>query len=163
MRDFQKEIERTVEKIVVEVFRTARAKAVDVLEAELGDRRAREAVAEAVRRLRRVQTPRRPPGRPWGTKAVKRTPDQLGALAVKFMACVKENPGLRIEQINHRLMTSTRELRKPVSSLVAAGQIRTEGEKRSRRYFVADAGDGEQRASGQHDHATERGSEVVAA
>jgi len=163
MRDFQKELDRTVEKIVVEVFRIARARAVAMLEAEVGRRRAREAVADAVRQLHRVQKRHRPAGRPWGSTAMKRTPDQLHALADKFVACVKANPGLRIEQINRRLMTSTREIRKPVSSLIAAGLIRTHGEKRSRRYFVADAGDHGQRASGQHDHAAERGSEVVAA
>jgi len=52
----------------------------------------------------------------------------------RFVGFVKKNPGLRIEQINAQLGTSTKDLVIPVRRLVASKLVRTKGEKRSTTY-----------------------------
>ncbi len=53
---------------------------------------------------------------------------------------VAAQPGLRIEQINKELGTSTRDLALPIRKLIADGAIRTEGAKRSTKYFPGEGG-----------------------
>lgn len=67
-------------------------------------------------------------------KGEKRTPDELSALKEQFIAFVKKNPGLRIEQINKELGTTTKDLALPIRQLVADGSIKAKGEKRSTAY-----------------------------
>jgi hypothetical protein len=69
-------------------------------------------------------------------KGVKRTGTVLAKLGEKLIEYVKEHPGLRIEQINEELGTTTRDLALPIRKLIADGQLRTEGEKRSTKYFI---------------------------
>ena len=59
--------------------------------------------------------------------------DQLGTQFVSFVA---KHPGLRIEQINKELGTSTKDLALPIRKLIAEGQIKTKGKKRSTTYFA---------------------------
>lgn len=68
-------------------------------------------------------------------KGEKRTADELDQLAERFQAFVKENPGLRIEQINKQLGTSTKDLQLPIRKLIADGAVKAKGEKRSTQYF----------------------------
>ena len=69
-------------------------------------------------------------------KGEKRPPDELKALADKFVAFVAKNPGLRIEQINAQLGTTTKDLALPIRKLIAENVIRGKGEKRSTVYFT---------------------------
>ena len=50
-----------------------------------------------------------------------------------------EKPGLRIEQINAELGTSTKALVLPIKKLLAAKAIKTTGTRRSTKYFAASA------------------------
>jgi hypothetical protein len=68
-------------------------------------------------------------------KGEKRTADELDGLAERFQAFVKDNPGLRIEQINKQLGTSTKDLQLPIRKLIADGAVKAKGEKRSTQYF----------------------------
>ena len=52
------------------------------------------------------------------------------------MSFVAKHPGLRIEQINKELGTSTKDLALPIRKLIAEGQIKTKGKKRSTTYFA---------------------------
>lgn len=65
---------------------------------------------------------------------VKRSDEDIQKLADKFVGFVKKNPGLRIEQINAKLGTSTKDLVIPVRRLIASKLIRTKGEKRATTY-----------------------------
>lgn len=65
---------------------------------------------------------------------VKRSDSDIQELMNKFAGFVKKNPGLRIEQINAQLGTSTKDLVIPVRRLVASKLVRTKGEKRSTTY-----------------------------
>jgi hypothetical protein len=68
-------------------------------------------------------------------KGEKRTADELDGLAEKFQEHVKSNPGLRIEQINKQLGTTTKDLQLPIRKLIADGAVKAKGEKRSTQYF----------------------------
>lgn len=68
-------------------------------------------------------------------KGEKRSANELDQLADRFLDFVHKNPGLRIEQINKQLGTSTKDLALPIRKLIADGAIKGKGEKRSRQYF----------------------------
>lgn len=66
----------------------------------------------------------------------KRDPKELAAIGDRFAAFVKAHPGLRIEQINKQIGTTTSALSLPIRKLVAAGTIKVKGAKRSTTYFA---------------------------
>ncbi|MEO7736445.1 MAG: hypothetical protein ABIY55_36135 [Kofleriaceae bacterium] len=74
-------------------------------------------------------------GRPRGGKGAKRTQEDIEATSAKFASFVKANPGLRIEQINKELGTTTKDLALPIRKLVSDGMISARGTKRSTTYF----------------------------
>jgi len=140
MSDFQNEMNRTVQGFVAQITELARRAAIDTLESAFGARSsgggggrngggaASAAVALAAAGLGRV-------GRPRGGRGAKRTAADLEALSQRFAAYVKSNPGLRIEQINKELGTSTKDLALPIRKLISEGQISAKGKKRSTTYF----------------------------
>jgi predicted HTH transcriptional regulator len=73
-------------------------------------------------------------------RGVKRSSVELDKLQDKFFSFVKDNPGLRIEQINKQLGTSTKDLALPIRKLIADGEIKAKGEKRSTTYFASEGG-----------------------
>jgi predicted transcriptional regulator len=56
-------------------------------------------------------------------------------MSEKFASFVKANPGLRIEQINKELGTTTKDLALPIRKLIADRVISAKGQKRSTMYF----------------------------
>lgn len=132
MSDFQNEMNRTVQGFVAQITELARRAAIDTLESAFGGRAPRAnvaAVAVATPSSGRV-------GRPRGGRGGKRTPADLEALSERVGSFVKANPGLRIEQINKQLGTTTKDLALPIRKLVADGVINTKGQKRSTTYFA---------------------------
>jgi hypothetical protein len=67
-------------------------------------------------------------------RGVKRTSGDLEKLGEKFYDYVKANPGLRIEQINQKLGTSTKDLQLPIRKMIADGELKAKGKKRSTTY-----------------------------
>lgn len=65
----------------------------------------------------------------------KRTAEDLDALCDKFASFVAANPGLRVEQINKKLGTKTKNLALPIRKLLASGRVKSKGQKRSTTYF----------------------------
>jgi hypothetical protein len=124
MSDFQTEMNRVVQGFVAQITELARRAAIDTLESALkgGGRR-----GGSVAFLGRV-------GR---GKGIKRTSDELDELSDKFLDFVKDNPGLRIEQINKQLGTSTKDLALPIRKLLAEGALKAKGQKRSTTYTAA--------------------------
>jgi hypothetical protein len=132
MSDFQNEMNRTVQGFVAQITELARRAAINTLESAFGGRATRAgtaAVAVAAPSVGRV-------GRPRGGRGGKRTPADLEALSERVGSFVKANPGLRIEQINKQLGTTTKDLALPIRKLVADGVINTKGQKRSTTYFA---------------------------
>lgn len=69
-------------------------------------------------------------------KGEKRSPEEMEATASKLLAYVDKNPGLRIEQINKAIGTTTKDLQLPIRKLIADSALKTKGEKRSTTYFA---------------------------
>jgi hypothetical protein len=131
MSDFQNEMNRTVQGFVAQITELARRAALDTLESAFGGRGGRGSSngAAAVAMPGRASKPR-------GGRSGKRTPADLGVLSEKFGSFVKANPGLRIEQINKQLGTTTKDLALPIRKLISEGAISTKGQKRSTTYFA---------------------------
>jgi hypothetical protein len=134
MSDFQTEMNRVVQGFVSQITELARRAAIDTLESAFGGRggggRGAAAAAIAAAGFGRV-------GRPRGGRGAKRTAADLEALSEKFASFVKANPGLRIEQINKQLGTTTKDLALPIRKLISEGQITAKGQKRSTTYFAS--------------------------
>ena len=133
MSDFQNDMNRAVQGFVAQITELARRAALDTLESAFGGRTARSGgppavVATAAPSLGRA-------GRPRGGRGAKRSAADLEALSERFATFVKTNPGLRIEQINKQLGTTTKDLALPIRKLIADGVISAKGQKRSTTYF----------------------------
>ena len=130
MSDFQNEMNRVVQGFVAQITELARRAAIDTLESAFGGRSGRGAPAAVAlaANLGRV-------GRPRGGRGAKRSSADLEALSERFASFVASNPGLRIEQINKQLGTTTKDLQLPIRKLIADGAVKAKGEKRSTQYF----------------------------
>jgi predicted HTH transcriptional regulator len=120
MSDFQVEMNRVVAGFVAQITELARAAAREMIDEALGKG------SKSFSGLGRVR------GRGRGAK---RTSDELEKMADSFVAYVQKHPGLRIEQINKQLGTTTKDLALPIRKLIAEGALKTKGEKRSTTYF----------------------------
>jgi hypothetical protein len=123
MTDFQTEMNRVVSGFVAQITELARRAAMDMVHNALGKGGA--ATINGFRGRR--------------GKGAKRTGDELDKLGDSFYSFVAKHPGLRIEQINKQLGTSTKDLALPIRKLVADGDIKTKGEKRSTTYFATES------------------------
>jgi hypothetical protein len=134
MSDFQNEMNHAVQGFVSQIAELARRAALDTLESAFGSRGGgrngggRAAVAAITAGAGRA-------GRPRGGRGAKRSAADLEVLSEKFASFVKANPGLRIEQINKELGTTTKDLALPIRKLIAEGKVTAKGQKRSTTYF----------------------------
>src|SRR5262245_9109043 len=133
MSDFQNDMNHAVESFVARITDLARRAAMDTLESAFaggsaGRRGARAALASPMNAAGQV-------GRPRGGRGAKRASEDIDALASKFAAFVKANPGLRIEQINKELGTTTKDMALPIRKLIAEGMISAKGKRRATAYF----------------------------
>jgi len=133
MSEFQTEMNRVVQGFVAQITELARRAAIDTLESAFGGRGGRGAPAAAAAAALAVNFGR--VGRPRGGRGAKRTSADLEALSERFASFVKANPGLRIEQINKQLGTTTKDLALPIRKLISEGQVSAKGQKRSTTYF----------------------------
>jgi hypothetical protein len=143
------QIRARIESFTTELTELVKQAAVETVQDALGGAAAparrrgpgRPRKAKAARRK-----PGRRPGRPRSTKATKattrsgkrirRSTEDLEALAGKVLAHVKANAGHRLEQISAGLKIVSKELKRPVATLVATKKLRTEGQKRGTRYYA---------------------------
>lgn len=119
----QSEMNRVVAQFVAEVTDIAKRAAREQLDAAFGGRGGGSSRSSASSGI----------GRGRG-RGVKRTQEDLDALGEKFYEFVKANPGLRIEQINAKLGTSTKDLQLPIRKMIADGELKAKGKKRSTTY-----------------------------
>jgi hypothetical protein len=124
MSDFQNEMNRVVADFVAQITELARAAARDMIDEALG--RGAKASFSGLGRGRR------------GGRGAKRSSDELDKLADQFHSFVAKHPGMRIEQINKQLGTSTKDLALPIRKLIAEGALKTKGAKRSTTYFASE-------------------------
>jgi hypothetical protein len=133
MSDFQNDMNTVVQSFVAQITELARRAALDTLESAFGGKAGRSSGAPAALALATAAAAR--VGRPRGGRGAKRTAADLEVLSEKFASFVKANPGLRIEEINKQLGTSTKDIALPIRKLIADGVISTKGQKRSTTYF----------------------------
>ena len=124
MSDLQTEMNRVVQGFVAQITELARRAAIDHLESALKGGGKRGAGGLSFGRGR--------------GKGIKRSSDELEDLSDRFVDYVVANPGLRIEQINKQLGTTTKDLALPIRKLISEGALKTKGEKRSTAYFPGD-------------------------
>jgi hypothetical protein len=134
MSDLQNEMNRTVQGFVAQITELARRAAINTLESAFGERAARGGITAAA--VPTVAASSGRVGRPRGGRGAKRTAADLEALSERVEMFVKANPGLRIEQINKELGTTTKDLALPIRKLIADGVINAKGQKRSTTYFA---------------------------
>jgi hypothetical protein len=134
MSNFQAEMNHAVQGFVSQITELARRAAIGTLEAAFTGKAGRNNGAPAAAALASPGVSRA--GRPRGGRGAKRTAEDLEALSEKFASFVKANPGLRIEQINKELGTTTKDLALPIRKLIADGMVSAKGEKRSTTYFA---------------------------
>ena len=135
MSDFQNEMNRVVQGFVAQITELARRAAIDTLESAFGggggggrSGRSAPVAAALAANLGRV-------GRPRGGRGAKRSSADLEELSTRFASFVASSPGLRIEQINKQLGTTTKDLALPIRKLISEGRIKAKGQKRSTTYF----------------------------
>ena len=121
MSDFQNEMNRVVADFVAQITELARAAARDMIDEALG--RGAKASFSGLGRGRR------------GGRGAKRSSDELDKMADQFHSFVAKHPGMRIEQINKQLGTTTKDLALPIRKLISDGVISAKGQKRSTTYF----------------------------
>jgi hypothetical protein len=122
MSDLQSDLNRVVSSFVAQITDLARRAAIDTLEGALGKRGGGGGGLSA-RGARRG-------------RGAKRTAGELDKLGDRFHDYVAKHPGLRIEQINSELGTSTKDLALPIRKMIADGSLKTKGAKRSTTYFA---------------------------
>jgi hypothetical protein len=125
MASYQSELSRLVEGFVSQLNELWRRQAIDSLMGGNGGGRGRGG-ASAIPRLR--------------GRGGKRTAEEIEGLAEQFVEFVKNNPGLRIEQINKQLGTTTKDLALPIRKLVSEGSVKVKGSKRATTYSVSESG-----------------------
>ncbi|HEY6037215.1 MAG TPA: hypothetical protein VIV58_23205 [Kofleriaceae bacterium] len=123
MSDFQTEMNRVVGEFVAQITELAKRAAINTLESALGGGKGGLALSV---------------GRGGRRKGAKRTAADLDQLGDDFHQYVLKNPGMRIEQINKQLGTTTKDLALPIRKMIAEGSLKTKGEKRSTQYFASE-------------------------
>jgi hypothetical protein len=132
MSNFQNEMNQAVEGFVAQITELARRAAMDTLESAFGGRAGRAGSTRAA--VAAATDGAASGGRRRGGRGAKRTAEDLAGLSEKFATFVKANPGLRIEQINKELGTTTKDLALPIRKLIADKMISAKGQKRSTTY-----------------------------
>ncbi|MBL0212389.1 MAG: hypothetical protein IPQ07_00630 [Myxococcales bacterium] len=122
MANLQSDIQRLVDGFVAQVTELARRAAVEGLEQALSRGGSRSGAAVRLGRGR--------------GRGAKRTATELEKMQDDFLAFVAKNPGLRIEQINKQLNTTTKDLALPIRKLIADGSLKAKGKKRSTTYYA---------------------------
>ena len=130
MSDFQTEMNRVVTDFVAQITELARAAARDMIDQALG-KATRGGAGGRGRGLAGSSLGR--------GRGAKRSSDELDRMADDFHAFVSKHPGLRIEQINKQLGTTTKDLALPIRKLIADGALKTKGAKRSTTYFAGES------------------------
>ena len=119
-----------VQSLVAQISELARRAAIGTLESAFGGRGGRSNGSHVLPAVGKST-----PGRARGGRGAKRTTADLEALSSKVATFVKANPGLRIEEINKELGTTTKDLALPIRKLIADGMLTAKGQKRSTKYF----------------------------
>ncbi len=76
---------------------------------------------------------------PRASTGSKRDPAELERIGARLLAYVRQHPGERIEQIAKAIGTTSTDLKLPMTKLLGAKSVKKKGERRSTKYFSAQA------------------------
>jgi hypothetical protein len=129
-------IRTQIDQFLTSISQLVRQAAVEAVKDALGatDGRVAAPARRGPGRPRKVQAGAAPAPKP-GKRGRRTSADMEGAGA-KVLDYVKANPGSRLEEIGRGLGTETVGLKGPIKALLAAGSLRTEGQKRGTKYFA---------------------------
>ncbi len=127
MSGLQNDMNRAVAGFVAQITELARRAALDMVDAALRPVRSTSGGGAS------FALPRASRG-----KGAKRSSNELDKLAETFHSYVMKHPGLRIEQINKELGTTTKDLALPIRKLIAEGALKAKGTKRSTTYYASE-------------------------
>ncbi|MCA9680222.1 MAG: hypothetical protein KC464_34655 [Myxococcales bacterium] len=120
-------MDRVIAEFIATITTLAREAAMQSLSQALGD-----AGANTLRRK----------GPAAARKGAKRPASEIDETKQRVATFIAQNPGLRIEQINAQLGTTTKELALPLRKLIAERKVTTKGAKRATVYFAGGGGGG---------------------
>ena len=137
MQDPRTEIQRVLESATKEIVEIVQRLVVETVQARLGGLTDDLAPRRSGATDARVPAKKAPVAGTTRAKGSKRTQAELDALTTKLAAYIAKNPGLRVEQINRDLGTTTKDLALPIKKLIADKAIKSKGAKRATAYFPA--------------------------
>lgn len=121
--DFVEEINSLVREAAVEAVQEALTE---------GSGRARRSATKKATKTRKKAAKK--PG-----KRVRRTGAQVDALAAKAMKAITLKPARRLGEIARELRVDTKDVRRPVQTLLDEKKVKTTGQRGGTRYFPAGA------------------------
>jgi hypothetical protein len=139
MPDLQGQIQEILADTAARIAALLQKAAMDSISSTLG---VLEGAGTAPRRAssrRRAPDARTAGSRRMRGKGAKRPAEEIETAMKTVAAFIAKNPGLRIEQINKELGTTTAQLALPLRKLIADKTIKTKGQKRATTYFRAKA------------------------
>ena len=144
-KDLDSEIRSQIDQFLVSISDLVRQSALQAVQVALGTSGSTKATPA-----------RRGPGRPRKATAVapkarkkaagkpgrraRRSSEDVEKVATQILIYAKSNPGHRLEEMGRGLKTDTANLKGPIKLLLAAGKLRTEGQKRGTKYFAGKGG-----------------------
>lgn len=133
-KDVEKALQERVDRFVGELSVLIRQSALEAVRDALG-----EAVASPAPRGRRAKAKSKALPSPARRKSRRgrRTEAEVEAASQEIYDYVAANPGQGAEQIRAALGVSSKDLKTPVTKLLEAGRVRTEGQRRGTKYFPA--------------------------
>ena len=127
------QIEARTEAFAAELSALIRQAALEAVEAAL----AGSTAAPAPRRGRKPAAKKRATKKKAAPKKRgRRSAADIEALAAQVHQFVKANKGSRLEEISAGIGVASKELKRPVTDLLAAKALRKEGQKRGTKYFA---------------------------
>ena len=138
------EIRRRIDQFLSELDALVRNAAVESVQAALSDSgsSARRGPSKTAK-----HEPKGAPARGKARKRVRRSSELVAKLGDLVQAFVASHPGARLEHISSGVQVESRELKRPLRTLVASGTLRSEGRRRGTRYFPAGGRGSGKRAS----------------
>lgn len=137
--DIESQIRARVDSFVDDLSDLIRSAALEAVNEALGQQAV--AAARARKPAGRVAKPAARAAKPGG-KRVRRSAADLEKLGNAVLAAVKQKPGQRMEHLSKALGVTSKDLKRPIDLLVAAKQLRTEGQRRGTQYYPAGGGGG---------------------
>jgi len=150
------EIRAQIDQFLVSISALVRQAAVEAVREALGDTSGTSASTR-----RRSGRPRKAVGASSAPKAtkgraaakakpgrrVRRSTADVEKVAAQVLAHVRAHAGQRLEEIGRGLKVATAGLKRPIQGLIAAGSLRTEGQRRGTRYFAGGKGGAKPKAA----------------